>query len=829
MWSSIIAILFLLKLKLSRSENITTYLRRRYDGSTLRLYRRLESSTKKYKKANLDHEFLLYCKMSDIIPNFIKFKLYRCSLYDSEFYKSSTQSLLDIEINYKAQAIKRLCSLVSELSTSLFGSLSLLDGLYVKSILNKNIEKFVSDTTRIHERKLHKLGISQPKFLSPKDVIFNYSDYRLSKREEFLLSLGMDFCLPNFKPSFSRFFLPFEIFFDKIRKLPSHINVESTQQFIQRTAHKAFSSYKTPNWFPFFKREDFLILKKLARMKDIILCRPDKGKGVVLMNRNDYINKMNSVLSDSTKFVEVGSPQFSTIFKIEDKINRTLKQLKDNSSITEDSYQALYSSGSSFSVLYGLPKVHKHEVPLRPILAAYNSPNFSTAKFLVPLLNNISVNQFTLQNSAKFIPEILEQDCNSYMVSFDVQSLFTNVPLIETIEIILNKLFPTQNTVFNGFDMFNFRRILEIAVIDTHFIFNDKIYKQVDGMAMGSPLGPTFANIFMCHLEELYLNQCPASFAPLFYKRYVDDTFVLFKERNHAIQFLEFINSFHSNIRFTMDTESDNHLAFLDINVSRANGRFVTNVYRKKTFTGLGLNFFSFCPLNFKLNACKTLLFRAYSLCSNWTQFHEEISMLGRYFNQNCYPSNLFNKVVKSFLDNIFKPKSPIATVPKKQMFVSLPYMKNAISVKRELTNALSNLYPYVDFYIIFKNPLTIGSLFHFKDTLPELMRPFSVYRFDCSNCKFGTYIGCTKRLLKVRIDSHRGVSYRTGSTLKNKEHSAIRIHTDSCGHNIQYKNFKILAQASNSYELPFLESLFIKQLSPSLNSQTTSVPLHIA
>ena len=278
-----------------------------------------------------------------------------------------------------------------------------------------------------------------------------------------------------------------------------------------------------------------------------------------------------------------------------------------------------------------------------------------------------------------------------------------------------------------------------------------------------------------------------------------------------------------------METESDNHLAFLDINVSKSNGRFITNVFRKKTFTGLGLNFFSYCPLNFKLNSCKTLLFRAYSLCSNWMEFHEEISMLRTYFNKNCYPSNLFEKIVSTFLDNIFKPKSIISTVPKKQMYVSLPYMKNAILFKRELTSALSNLYPYVDFHFIFKNPLTIGSLFRFKDTLPELMRPSTVYRFDCPRCNFGTYIGCTKRLLKVRIDSHRGVSYRTGSILRNKEHSAIRMHTDSCRYNIQYTDFKILGQASSSYELPFLESLFIKQLSPSLNSQTTSVPLHIA
>ena len=173
-------------------------------------------------------------------------------------------------------------------------------------------------------------------------------------------------------------------------------------------------------------------------------------------------------------------------------------------SINDQIYHSLYSTGSTFSTLYGLPKVHKANVPLRPILAAYNSPNYSIAKFLVPLLNDISCNQYSLRNSSKFIPEILEQNSNTFMTSFDVKSLFTNVTLAETIDIISNKLFPTINTFFHGFNRLNFKKLLELSVIDTHFTFNGKIYKQVDGMAMGSPLGPTFANIFMSFLERIF-------------------------------------------------------------------------------------------------------------------------------------------------------------------------------------------------------------------------------------------------------------------------------------------------------------------------------------
>ena len=334
----------------------------------------------------------------------------------------------------------------------------------------------------------------------------------------------------------------------------------------------------------------------------------------------------------------------------------------------------------------------------------------------------------------------------------------------------------------------------------------------------------------MCHLEEQFLDQCPNNFKPVFYKRYVDDTFVLFKDNSHAALFLNYISDFHANIKFTMDTEMDDQLPFLDILVSRSDGNFVTGIFRKSTFTGLGLNFFSHCSFGFKLNSCRTLLHRAYSLCSNWSKFHLEISMLSTYFRKNCYPSHIFDNLTKKFLDNIFHPKLPSYNVPKKLVYVSLPYMGNLTSsIKTNLEASLSDLYPYVKFMFIFKNPLTIGSLFHFKDTLPELMRSGVIYKFTCSKCNFGTYVGCTNRLLKVRIDSHGGVSHRTGILLNKKENSSVRSHCFKCRCTVQYDNFKILSQLQNRHSLLLLESLFIKQLSPSLNCSSTSIPLQIA
>ena len=119
---------------------------------------------------------------------------------------------------------------------------------------------------------------------------------------------------------------------------------------------------------------------------------------------------------------------------------------------------------------------------------------------------------------------------------------------------------------------------------------------------MGQPLSPTFVNIFLCFQEEKWLSSCP-HFKPVFYRRYIDDTFLVFKHSSHVPLFLNYLNNKHPNIKFTSETEISNKLPFLDCNIHRVNNTFETSVYRKNTFSGLGISNFSFCSNAFKLNS----------------------------------------------------------------------------------------------------------------------------------------------------------------------------------------------------------------------------------
>ena len=832
MWSFLFTLLFLWKVKFTRNTSFYNYLKEKYGQATLKTLRSFESNRLKTQKAYLDLDFLLYCKSNNVTPKFIHFKLYRRSLYNSDLYRDTTAKLLDLEINFKNRRINSLNSDINKCKDTLQNKLSFLDFQMANFKIGKTLSQTRQKCLTVQWKKLSDLGIQRSNFMSPDDVVFNFSDHHLSQKEKFLLSLGLDFKLPNFRPNHLKLFIPFEKFISGVNKLfkdKSHYDVFRSR--LQDLLNKTESNLRKTNWLPFFKKDDLQTLKQLSKNEKLVICRPDKGRGVVILNKSDYISKMNNILSDSSKFVKVNEPLQKVAFRTEDKLNRLLNKLKNSGLIENSLYQSLHSTGSTVGTLYGLPKVHKGaHVPLRPIMAAYNLPNAKLAKFLANLLTPIMSNEFTISNSFEFCKGLKNLNPHSFMVSYDIESLFTNIPVFETINVILNKLF-TNNSMFHGFDRGTFRDLLEICVCDTHFIFNNVIYKQIEGVAMGSSLGPVFANIFMCNMEESFLSSCSSSTKPIYYKRYVDDIFACFNSSDVAESFLSFINSKHPNIRFTLEKENNNKLPFLDVLIEKHDHKIETNVYRKKTFTGLTTNFYSCTPTKYKIAAIQTLIHRAYKICSTWEKFHLEINALMDTFSKNGYPRKLIHKLINNYLTNIFKPRIPLTTVPKDIKYLSMPFLGHLQQkFNSDLKKLLSQFLPFIDLRIAPNNSLSLSSIFKFKDSMPLDMRSGIVYSYNCSKCNLEcAYIGCTERLLRVRVASHLGISSRTGIDLKVKEKSNIRLHNDKCKNNIDFKDFKILYSSKDKQSLLIAESILIKQLRPKLNSDTTSIPLHLA
>ena len=158
-------------------------------------------------------------------------------------------------------------------------------------------------------------------------------------------------------------------------------------------------------------------------------------------------------------------------------------------------------------------------------------------------------------------------------------------------------------------------------------------------MAMGLPLGPVLAKIFLGYCEFLILeNRWPE-----LCQRFVDDTFSLFAGgRGQALCFLELLNSLHLSLTFTMENDFDNRLPFLDVLVLRKDERFSITVYQKPMATGLYTRRDSYCAPGQKIGLIRSLALHGKRICSA-EYLDDKITQLLSIFEKNDYRSTLVN------------------------------------------------------------------------------------------------------------------------------------------------------------------------------------------
>ena len=342
-------------------------------------------------------------------------------------------------------------------------------------------------------------------------------------------------------------------------KILSGDNLDFIKTRIKDTALTSFRNYNA-NVPQHLSNEEFEALKTLSGNCNLVIQKADKGNSVVIVEKDVYVRHMETILSDFNKFEKVSIKKGILNFSInhEKNINNYLKRLEKSGSLSTEQHKKIKAVGSRPGILYGLCKVHKAitEVcpPFRPILSAIGTPSYKLAKFLVPKLSSVTFNEFTVKDSFAFAEEIVYQDSKLFMGSLDVDSLFTNIPLEETINICTNLLYNNED-VIEGINKSEFKNLLSLATQESYFIFNYVLYKQKDGVAMGSPLGPTMANVFLSFYEVKWLEQCPKEFKPAFYRRYVDDIFVLFESAEHLSKFRDYFNTRHPNMSFSFEQE----------------------------------------------------------------------------------------------------------------------------------------------------------------------------------------------------------------------------------------------------------------------------------
>ena len=207
--------------------------------------------------------------------------------------------------------------------------------------------------------------------------------------------------------------------------------------------------------------------------------------------------------------------------KSEKKFIDLIKRLENKGKISEKEYELIYPRGSRPGILYGSPKFHKPVInncpKLHLVLSTIGTLTYKLANFLVPILSPLTSIEFSVHGSFSFADEVSSFCPDHFMASLDVESLFTNIPLNEVIDICIDDLFYDTNTTHNV-DRNDMRELLTLAAYESFFIFDQVMYRQIDGVSMVSPLGPILANAFLCHFEKQWLSECPLDILPKVFK-----------------------------------------------------------------------------------------------------------------------------------------------------------------------------------------------------------------------------------------------------------------------------------------------------------------------
>ena len=825
-----LALLFICKLRFPPHRSLYSIVLERYGREGLQALRNYEKLDFKLRKSKADLDFLSICQNNGLTPKFLQFKLYSKNIRDKHEYKNYQKKLLRGELYSKKAIVGSLESEVADVYEGLRLKFSYIDFKHVLTIVDGINGRKIEYVVKTHNKKLTNLGLFyEVEKLSPKKVIFNLSKIKLTNDQETALSLGLDFCFCPTALNYNSYFLSMENLFKRL----SQCNIYNTSLDAPNLFRTEFKSLAFQTYYRFkprpspFQKEMIQALRQLKLNKEIIVTKPDKGSGTVILDRSDYTMKMFEIINDPDNFKTLQVDLYKHIMKLERRNNRLIDNMVSDGIVTSLVGSNLKTRGSRPGIMYGLPKIHKKGAPMRPILSMSGSFNYNLSRYLVPLLSPLGVNEYCVRDSFSFVKEISEFENKDYvMASFDVKSLFSNVPVKETCKIVHEKFFPTKDSVHEGFNPKLFDKVLNNC-IENFFLFDNKIYQQVDGFPMGGCISPTMANIFMCHHESKWLNDCPLEFKPVLYRRYVDDTFLLFRDVKHVPLFQDYLNKKHPRIQFTCEIEMENSLPFLDCKVFKNGDKFETSSYRKPTFTGHGMKYSSAISKKYKLNLVDCLIDRAYKINSTLTNFCLELQRLRKYFTGNGFNIFTLENQISKKLNLIKNPVPVVASAAKRIVYCKIPFLSDYHNRNFEklFSKIVQEYFPHVNVRLIFSNQFTVGKMFPFKDMVPKCIRSNIVYKYDCGICH-STYIGETTRHYTTRIAEHKGVSPLTGAPMS-KVNSHIYQHFLETGHTIKDENFSIL-HGSNPCDIQLSESIAIHEHKPDLNDRMSSTPLNL-
>lgn len=461
--------------------------------------------------------------------------------------------------------------------------------------------------------------------------------------------------------------------------------------------------------------------------------------------------------------------------------------------------------------IYGLPKVHKADIPLRPIVSCIQSPFYNLSKFLADILKNITGNNdHNVKSTWDFVRTIYNHPITEEytIMSLDVESMYTSIPTELALEVVAKQWEKIKN--HTSLPKEYFMEATTTCLTSTYFRYGKDYYEQTSGLPMGGPLSSTVANLVLEELEESCLKQC--HFPVSLYKRYVDDIITIIpKGQEKDMQ--DIFNSFNEKIKFTIEKEKGGVIDFLDVKLIRREDHITTQWHIKPTSSGRYLNFKSSAPKRYKENVVKNLTTRAITF-TNPRDRPQHLQNVKTLLKDNGYPDNFVNNIIKKQINKFYNPgtkdkEKSNGFLKNEDTIISFPYVKG-------LTETISKSLKKYNIKVVSSTGNSLKGLYNnLKTPIEKEKNTHVVYKVNCNDCE-GTYIGQTKQYLENRMKEH--ISSIKG---KNNNKTALKKHVIDKGHTFNFEEVEILNKEVKLKKRLFLEMIRIKQNNNSVNDRT--------
>ena len=280
-------------------------------------------------------------------------------------------------------------------------------------------------------------------------------------------------------------------------------------------------------------------LSSLRKRSDIVVKPADKGSATVIMSTEDYLTRVMNHLNNSQFYEKLSEDPTERFSK---EVTNYLSGMFERNVLDRNTFQFLLPKDPRTSRFYILPKIHKPGAPGRPIVSSCGAPTEGISKFidhhLGPLVKNIPS---YVKDTNDFLSKLHEIRVppGSLLVTLDVSSLYTNIPHDEGLEACREALNTRGITDPPTDDVIN---LINLVLKKNNFSFNDTHYLQKHGTAMGTRMAPSYASLFMGHLEKDLLQQTEKK--PSIWLRYIDDIFAIWPHgEEHLGHFIEALKS----------------------------------------------------------------------------------------------------------------------------------------------------------------------------------------------------------------------------------------------------------------------------------------------